>query len=160
MERSIVCDQAGTEALAAGIAGMLRAGDAILLEGSLGAGKSTFARALIRSACKLPALDVPSPSYTLVQSYDALGLRLHHFDLWRLDGPEAVAELGWDEALADIVIVEWPDRLGALRPANALLLGFASVAENVRRISLNGWEDRDLRLGSGGSTDASVGVAR
>jgi len=137
-----VTDQAGTEALAAAIAPYLRAGDAILLEGPLGAGKSTFARALIRSACKAPALDVPSPSYTLVQTYEAPRFLLHHFDLWRLDGPDPLAELGWDDALADVVIVEWPDRLQTLRPPQALLLSFTPRGEDTREITLDGWPDR------------------
>jgi tRNA threonylcarbamoyladenosine biosynthesis protein TsaE len=139
---SRVTDQAGTEALAAAIAPKLRAGDAILLEGPLGAGKSTFARALIRAACQAPALDVPSPSYTLVQTYEAPHLLLHHFDLWRLDGPDALAELGWDDALADVVIVEWPDRLQTLRPAHFLLLTFALHDENTREITIEGWPGR------------------
>jgi tRNA threonylcarbamoyladenosine biosynthesis protein TsaE len=142
MARTILCDQAGIEVLGAIVAGKLRPGDAILLEGPLGAGKSTFARALIRAACKAPALDVPSPSYTLVQSYEAEHLRLHHFDLWRLGGPDALVELGWDDALADVVIVEWPDRLGPVRPANPLVISIAPVAEDRRRITLDGWEDR------------------
>jgi tRNA threonylcarbamoyladenosine biosynthesis protein TsaE len=148
MARTITCDQAGTEVLGATIARKLRPGDTILLEGTLGAGKTTFARALIRAACNAPALDVPSPSYTLVQSYEADGLRLHHFDLWRLDGPDSLAELGWDDGLADVAIVEWPDRLGALRPAQALVLSFALEGETMRRITLDGWEDRGLAIGA------------
>ena len=97
-------------------------GDAILLEGVLGAGKSAFARAFLRAASGDPALEVPSPSFTLVQSYDTRRGTVHHFDLWRLDGPDALAELGWDEACRDIVLVEWPDRLGALRPPTALTI--------------------------------------
>jgi tRNA threonylcarbamoyladenosine biosynthesis protein TsaE len=139
---SRVTDQTGTEALAAAIAKKLRPGDAILLEGPLGAGKSTFARALIRSACQAPALDVPSPSYTLVQTYEAPPLLLHHFDLWRLDGPDALTELGWDDALADVVIVEWPDRLHALRPPQALQLTFTPRGEDTREITIEGWHDR------------------
>jgi tRNA threonylcarbamoyladenosine biosynthesis protein TsaE len=111
---------ADTEALGARIAALLRPGDAVLLEGPLGAGKTTLVRALIRAACVAPTLEVPSPSYTLVQSYEARGFVLHHFDLWRLDGPQALPDLGWDEALADVVLVEWPDRLQGMRPADAL----------------------------------------
>jgi len=140
-------DQAATEALAAAIASLLRGGDAILLEGPLGAGKTTFARALIRAACATPAMDVPSPSYTLVQTYESPQLTIHHFDLWRLDGPGALPELGWDEALADVVVVEWPDRLNALRPSNPLVLTFAPHGEILRAITLSGWEDRLMQRG-------------
>ena len=131
-----------TESLAARVAAVARAGDAILLEGPLGAGKSSFARAFLRAASGDAALDVPSPSYTLVQTYDTPRFRAHHFDLWRLDGPAALAELGWDEALADLVVVEWPDRLGPLRPAAALTITLAPTGEEARRATLVGWPDR------------------
>src|SRR5580692_7380292 len=100
---------AATEALAGALAPLLRPGDALLLEGPLGAGKTAFARALLRAACGDPALEVPSPSYTLVQSYAAPGFTVHHFDLWRLQGPASLVELGWDEVVRDVVLVEWPD---------------------------------------------------
>jgi tRNA threonylcarbamoyladenosine biosynthesis protein TsaE len=133
---------ADTEALAATIARLARPGDAILLEGPLGAGKSAFARAFLRAATRDPALDVPSPSYTLVQTYDTPGFRAHHYDLWRLDGPAAVAELGWEEARADLVLVEWPDRLAALRPADALTITLAHAGGDARTATLSGWPDR------------------
>ncbi len=133
---------AATEALAARAAAVARPGDAILLEGPLGAGKSAFARAFLRAATADPALDVPSPSYTLVQTYDTPRFRAHHFDLWRLDGPAGLAELGWDEARADLVLVEWPDRLGALRPADALSITLAPDTGDRRRADLAGWPDR------------------
>ena len=128
-------DQVGLEQCAASLATTLRPGDVILLSGPLGAGKSTFARALIRAACADPLLDVPSPTYTLVQSYDAPTLTLHHFDLWRLTTPDSLAELGWDDALADIVLVEWPDRLGPLAPAAALRIVF-EIDGDTRRLTL------------------------
>ncbi len=119
----------------------------MLLEGPLGAGKTELARALLRALTGDAALDVPSPSYTLVQSYDTPRGPLAHFDLWRLDGPADLAELGWDEAREGIVLVEWPDRLGALRPADALTLRLAPEAETARRAVLTGWPDRIGRLG-------------
>src|SRR5215831_15576355 len=76
-------DLAATEALAAAVAGLARTGDTILLEGELGAGKSVFARAFLRAATGDPALEVPSPTFTLVQSYDTRIGTVHHFDLWR-----------------------------------------------------------------------------
>jgi tRNA threonylcarbamoyladenosine biosynthesis protein TsaE len=141
--RPTVYDQAATERLGAVIAAKLRPGDAVLLQGPLGAGKTTLARALIRAACGNPALDVPSPSYTLVQSYETPRFTIHHFDLWRLDGPSALAELGWDEAAADVVLVEWPDRLQAQRPAHCLTVVLSPAAPDTRMITLEGWDDRD-----------------
>ncbi len=135
-------DLAATERFAAGIAAALRPGDTILLSGPLGAGKTAFARALLRAAAEDPALEVPSPSFTLVQAYETRRGPVHHFDLWRLDGPQALAELGWEDARDDIVLVEWPDRLGALTPPDALSLDF-EPAEGTRRIvRIDGWSGR------------------
>lgn len=133
-------DLAATEALAARLAALLRQGDTILLEGPLGAGKSALARALLRALTGDPALEVPSPTFTLVQSYDTpLGM-VQHFDLWRLDGPDALRELAWDEA--DAALVEWPDRLGELRPDDALELKLSHAGGDARRATLEGWEGR------------------
>ncbi len=128
--------QSELEDIAAALAGTLRPGDAILLSGPLGAGKSTFARALLRAACADPAMEVPSPTYTLVQTYDAPGLILHHYDLWRLDGPDALAELGWDDARTGVVLVEWPDRLGALAPADAMQVTL-ELDGDARRLTID-----------------------
>ncbi|MBP0465899.1 tRNA (adenosine(37)-N6)-threonylcarbamoyltransferase complex ATPase subunit type 1 TsaE [Roseomonas sp. PWR1] len=136
-------DLAATHALAARLAALLRPGDAVLLEGALGAGKSEFARAVLRSASGDPALEVPSPTFTLVQSYDLPACAAHHFDLYRLDGPAGLAELGWDEAREGIVLVEWPERLGGLAPADALRVALAQGdAEDARRATLSGWDAR------------------
>ena len=136
-------DLSATHALAARLAGLLRAGDAVLLEGPLGAGKSEFARAVLRAAAGDPALEVPSPTFTLVQSYDLPAGTAHHFDLYRLDGPAGLDELAWDEALEGIVLVEWPDRLGADAPAAALRITFEpGVAEDARIAHLSGWDHR------------------
>ncbi len=135
---------AATETLAASIAALARAGDAILLEGVLGAGKSAFARAFLRTASGEPGLEVPSPTFTLVQSYDTRIGTVHHFDLWRLEGPAGLGELGWQEARDDIVLVEWPDRLGVLRPADALTVALHPTGPDSRRAVLSGWP---VRLG-------------
>jgi len=135
-------DLAATERLAARVAALVRPGDAILLAGPLGAGKTAFARALLRAATENPALEVPSPTFTLVQSYDTPRGRINHFDLWRLRGPEALVELGWDEAREDIVLVEWPDRLGALCPADALIVTLSLAEGETRHARLTGWPDR------------------
>ncbi len=137
-------DLAATERLAARLAALARPGDAILLEGPLGAGKSAFARAFLRAATGDPLLEVPSPSFTLVQGYDLPGgVEAQHFDLYRLSGPGALAELGWDDARRGLVLVEWPDRLGALRPAGALVITLAQgMTEDERLATLSGWDDR------------------
>jgi tRNA threonylcarbamoyladenosine biosynthesis protein TsaE len=137
-------DLAATEALAAALARLARIGDAVLLEGPLGAGKSAFARAFLRAAAGDPALEVPSPTFTLVQEYETRVGIIHHFDLWRLDGPAGMEELGWDEARDGVVLVEWPDRLGHLRPDGALTLTLAPGAtEGARRATL-AWNDPRL----------------
>jgi tRNA threonylcarbamoyladenosine biosynthesis protein TsaE len=130
-------DLAATELLAARIAARAAAGDAVLLTGPLGAGKSAFARAFIRARAADPLLDVPSPSFTLVQIYE-LAVPVAHFDLWRLEGPAEVAELGFDAACEGIVLIEWPDRLGNLAPDPALRIGIEWAQGDVRRITLDG----------------------
>lgn len=85
-------------------------------------------------------MEVPSPTFTLVQGYETpIGL-VQHFDLWRLDGPDAVRELGWDEG--DAVLVEWPDRLGPLAPPDALTVALTPLGGDARQAALTGWEDR------------------
>ena len=140
----ILTDLTATEALAARLAGLARPGDALLLEGPLGAGKSALARAFLRSATGNPALEVPSPTFTLVQSYDLPdGGAAHHFDLYRLSGPAGLVELGWDEAREGIVLVEWPDRLGPFTPEGALRVTLTPGAdEDSRAARLEGWEGR------------------
>ena len=139
-----MADLAATERLATRLAALARPGDAILLEGPLGAGKSALARAFLRAAAGDPALEVPSPSFTLVQGYDLPGgVEAQHFDLYRLSGPAEVAELGWHDARRGIVLVEWPDRLGPLRPAGALVIELQHGAtEDARVATLTGWDDR------------------
>jgi tRNA threonylcarbamoyladenosine biosynthesis protein TsaE len=131
-----------TEALAGRIAEMVRPGDCILLEGPLGAGKTAFARAFLRAAADDPVLEVPSPSFTLVQIYETRIGTVFHYDLWRLDGSASLTELDWDTALDAIVLVEWPDRLGPLRPENALSIEFRLGEAEAREAMLTGWEER------------------
>ena len=139
----ILHDLAATEILAQRLARLARPGDALLLSGPLGAGKSALARAFLRALLDDPALEVPSPSYTLVQSYAVpAGGQAHHFDLYRLGGAEEVLELGWDEALEGIVLVEWPERLGALAPPGALRIALTPLVEDGREATLTGWEGR------------------
>ncbi|NCY26598.1 MAG: tRNA (adenosine(37)-N6)-threonylcarbamoyltransferase complex ATPase subunit type 1 TsaE [Alphaproteobacteria bacterium] len=139
----ILHDLAATETLAQHLARLARPGDALLLSGPLGAGKSALARAFLRALLGDPALEVPSPSYTLVQSYAVPGGgQAHHFDLYRLGGAEEVLELGWDEALEGIMLVEWPERLGAMAPKGALCITLTPLDEDRRLAQLTGWEGR------------------
>jgi len=134
-------DEAATHALAARAARLARPGDAILLDGPLGAGKSAFARAFLRAAAGNPALEVPSPTFTLVQSYELPGGMAHHMDLYRLEGPDALPELGWEEAREGIVLVEWPERLGPHAPRDALRISLApGDAPDARNALLSGWD--------------------
>ncbi len=129
--------EAETAALAARLAGIAGPGDVVLLSGPLGAGKTSFARAFIRAKAGDAHLEVPSPTFTLVQTYQTAETVLWHYDLWRLAGPEALEELAWDEAQSGIVLVEWPDRLGALMPHKALAISI-SLNGAGREITLTG----------------------
>lgn len=101
----------------------LKPGDCVALSGDLGAGKSTFARALIRAVADEADLDVPSPTFTLVQSYEDLRIPIAHFDLYRLGDASELDELGFDEALASgICLVEWPEMAGELLPSDRIVM--------------------------------------
>jgi len=103
-------DEAATERLGEDLALALRPGDLIALDGDLGAGKTTLARALIRAMAGDPALEVPSPTFTLVQAYETR-IPIHHFDLYRLSDAQELEELGLSEALqSGAALVEWPER--------------------------------------------------
>lgn len=110
-----------TTKLACGLSTLLEQGAILLLNGDLGMGKTVFSRSLIRALCDDDELEVPSPTFTLVQSYDSRKGTIWHFDLYRLSDPSEIYEIGWEEALADgIVLVEWPERLGTLMPKGAI----------------------------------------
>jgi len=130
------------------LAGKLKANDVLCLRGDLGTGKTVFARALIRHLSGDPDLDVPSPTFTLVQSYETPKGVIRHFDLYRTQKAEELYELGWEDALADaITIVEWPERLEFLAPNDRLELIFETSKENEneREITLlphGTWKER------------------
>lgn len=115
----------------------LRAGMTVLLEGPVGAGKSHIARAAIRARAGAET-EVPSPTFTLVQTYDTPGAEVWHADLYRLTDPSEVEELGLTEAMEHaIVLIEWPDRLGSLRTATAITLRLQPEGD-ARRARLTG----------------------
>lgn len=127
-----------TAALAREIAAGAKAGDVFLLEGTLGAGKSVFARGFVRALTGADT-DVPSPTFTLVQTYDTAKGTLYHFDLYRLEDPEEIYEIGWEEALSGgIALIEWPERLGPHTPPKARRITIDITEKESRRISIDG----------------------
>ena len=141
-----LADPAATDALGRKLAAILRPGDVVALEGPLGSGKTALARAAIR-ALTSPEEDVPSPTFTLVQSYESPQGPLYHFDLYRLEAPDQAVELGIDDAFAEgISLVEWPDRLGGYLPRRHLKIVLAAGATKDSRIArISGgapWKER------------------
>jgi tRNA threonylcarbamoyl adenosine modification protein YjeE len=114
-----LADEAATLAFAAEFADLLRPGDIVTLSGDLGAGKTTFARALIRHLAGDATLEVPSPTFTLMQNYELSRFPLAHVDLYRLGDPSELAELGVHDVAADaVILIEWPDRAGGGLPSD------------------------------------------
>lgn len=130
-----------TARLAVRVADVLCPGDVILLSGDVGAGKTHFARALIQSLLCTQE-DVPSPTFTLVQTYDTRKGEIWHADLYRLTSVQEIEELGLTEAFETaICLVEWPDRLGELCPDGALSLSFEPSANEGARSVTAHWQD-------------------
>ena len=120
--------ESDTETLAQSLSKVLGAGDVIFLEGDLGAGKTFFARALIQTLMGIEGNveDVPSPSFTLVQSYEFQNFDVWHVDLYRLQTAD-LYELGLDDArLTSLLLIEWPDRLGQDAPSDAMTMTFSA----------------------------------
>jgi tRNA threonylcarbamoyl adenosine modification protein YjeE len=133
-------DESATLALAGALAAVARRGDVIALSGPLGSGKTVFARGFI--AARLGAAEVPSPTFTLVETYQPVGgpssiePPVWHFDLYRLEAPDEAYELGIEEAFADgITLIEWPERLGGLLPHEHLGIALDSGASATSRIA-------------------------
>jgi tRNA threonylcarbamoyladenosine biosynthesis protein TsaE len=129
--------EAETAEFGAWLGAHLGPGDAVLLSGPIGAGKTHLVRALIQSRLGQPDAEVPSPTFTLVQTYEAPGITLWHADLYRIGHPDEVVELGLDAAFEDaIVLVEWPERLGRWRPANPIAIDLLPQSDaRIARIS-------------------------
>jgi tRNA threonylcarbamoyladenosine biosynthesis protein TsaE len=118
-ERIFLPDDDATAALGARLAAQLKPGDLVLLEGGLGAGKTALARSIIRTLVGDPSLDVPSPSFALVQPYEAHSKPLLHADLYRITSPREMDELGLFDQADAIVLIEWPERAPELAAAMA-----------------------------------------
>ena len=138
-----------THQIARLVAPLLRKGDMVTLNGTLGTGKTAFARALLRILAQDSTLEVPSPTFTLMQIYDTPATAVVHADLYRINDPEELEELGWDEAAQDaLLLVEWPDRLGPLTPRNRLDLSFTLSEEEseTRILTVTGYGEWAERL--------------
>ena len=135
-------DEAATVAFGAALGRSARAGDVITLSGPLGVGKTALARGFI--AALGHAGEVPSPSFALVQPYDDLDPPVWHVDLYRIDDPSEIEELGLDAAADGVLLVEWPERGGDLWP-DALALSFEFGVHGARRLTAKvpkAWEGR------------------
>lgn len=144
----IIDDEKALGIFASRLAPLLKKGDVVTLIGGLGAGKTAFARALIHALDPL-AGEVPSPTFTLVQTYDLPELSIWHFDLYRLENKKQdILELGWEDARRyGVSLVEWPDRLGSLLPKDRLeiTIDFDDSSENRRVLGLmpfGSWQTR------------------
>lgn len=140
-----ILDETAMAAFAASLVPIIGNGDTILLSGEIGAGKSAFARGFIRA--KLGRMeDVPSPTFTLVQTYETDGGEIWHCDLYRLTHPDEALELGLDEAFATaICLIEWPDRLGDAAPADALQIDF-TAGPDAHHLVVHGSDSWRARL--------------
>lgn len=145
-----LADPAAADRLGARLAAVVRAGDAILLSGPLGAGKTSIARGLL-AALGLES-EAPSPSFAIVQPYDPPEVRLPvlHVDLYRIDDPSEAAELGLDEARRDsLLLVEWPERLGTEYWHDALWLSLEVSPDGARVLTAQvpaAWKARWLQI--------------
>jgi tRNA threonylcarbamoyladenosine biosynthesis protein TsaE len=140
----ILADEAAMRAAGAALAPLLKAGDIVTLDGSLGAGKTTLVRGLL--AALGHAGEVPSPSFAIVQPYEDLDLPVWHADLYRIEQPGELDELGLESVLDDgALLVEWPDRAGPGAFAGALALSLEMLADGARRLTVEvpaAWEGR------------------
>jgi N-acetylmuramate 1-kinase len=120
-----LANEQATVRLVTDIAAALEPGDLVTLSGDLGAGKTTFARAMIRYLADNPDIPVPSPTFTLIQTYDLPRFPVVHADLYRLEGPGELAELGFDDLPKEaVVLLEWPDRAAGFLPPDRLDVAF------------------------------------
>ena len=138
MEWCVTTEQE-TALVAEQLAPLLKKGDIVLLNGTLGVGKTTFVRALIRHLLQTE-IDVPSPTYTLLQIYDTPNFAIYHFDFYRLKSPEEAYEIGIEDAFSDgVSLIEWPDKIAGLLPAKCKAITFQLLADGCRKIIAEGF---------------------
>lgn len=138
--------EADTILLGQRVAKLAQKGDIFALEGTLGMGKSVFSRAFIQSL--VDNTEVPSPTFTLLQTYDAPDFEIYHFDLYRLKNPEEIFELGMEEAMYQgVCLIEWPENMGGYLPRRAIMVKI-SPQENGRLFEFFATEpERKKRFG-------------
>ena len=135
-----------TESIGADLACALKAGNLVLLSGDLGAGKTTLARAMIRQMAEDPILEVPSPTYTICQSYETR-IPLHHYDLYRVSNLDELHELGWEEQLeTGCLLMEWPQNVFEAIPEDAILIEITDGEADTRQISITSQSDKLDRI--------------
>ena len=146
-----VSDEVATAALGACLWPICTPGDVLALWGDLGVGKTCFARGLIRAATSKTE-EVPSPTFTLVQTYESDQAAIYHFDMYRIEEPEDVVELGVEDAFADgVSLIEWPGNMGYWLPERRLDVTFVPRDQNAGRVvtltdRFGGWEERLRQL--------------
>src|SRR5262249_35852014 len=137
VRETVLSDIAATRALGAQIATGLKPGDAVLLAGDLGAGKTTLARAVLQSLGVAEA--EPRPTFTLLQHYHTPTPSVDHYDFYRIDDEREIDQLGIDEALAQgAALIEWPEHAGSRQPRDALHIDLEMIDHNSRRVRLSG----------------------
>ncbi|MBQ7412709.1 MAG: tRNA (adenosine(37)-N6)-threonylcarbamoyltransferase complex ATPase subunit type 1 TsaE [Alphaproteobacteria bacterium] len=128
--------EAETTLIASRLARRVKPGDVIALNGTLGVGKTAFCRGFIQSF--LPKTEVPSPTFTLLQTYDTPDFSIYHFDMYRLKSPEEAYEIGIEDAFAEgVSLIEWPEKLGYLLPKKHISVSI-EIHNDVRQICIEG----------------------
>lgn len=136
MKTYISKSEAETIKIAGEIAQQILPGTVIALYGTLGVGKSAFSRGFIKSLCP-NVKEVPSPTFTLLQTYEASSFDIYHFDMYRLKNPEEAYELGIEDAfLEGVSLIEWPEKIGSLLPKNAMRISFEIQEDQSRLITV------------------------
>lgn len=138
MQTFITHSESETSALAARLAAALKVGDIVALYGTLGAGKTAFCRGFIQSLAPETA-EVPSPTFTLLQTYETSRFLIYHFDMYRLKSPEEAYEIGIEDAFGEgVSLIEWPEKMAGLLPKKHISLHFDILPDGARQLTLEG----------------------